>query len=90
MLYVKFDDFEDVSVMGNEKDHGMFIPIKDGNVYAECERCGVVERITSPCEFIASTFRSRVNFNEGYELCEKYRKMIPLRMAYIPVPKNEY
>ena len=22
MLYVKFDDFEDVSVMGNEKDHG--------------------------------------------------------------------
>ena len=58
MLYVKFDDFEDVSVMGNEKDHGMFIPIKDGNVYAECERCGVVERITSPCEFIASTFRS--------------------------------
>lgn len=71
MLYVKFDDFEDVSVMGNEKDHGMFITIKDGNVYAECERCGVVERITSPCEFIASTFRSRVNFNEGYELCEK-------------------
>ncbi len=38
MLYVKFDDFEDVSVMGNEKDHGRFIPIKDGNVYAECER----------------------------------------------------
>ena len=32
MLYVKFDDFEDVSVMGNEKDHGRFIPIKDGNV----------------------------------------------------------
>ena len=67
----------------------MFIPIKDGNVYAECERCGVVERITSPCEFTASTFRSRVNFNEGYELCEKCRKMIPLRMAYIPVPKDE-
>ncbi|RFT28007.1 hypothetical protein CG405_07695, partial [Gardnerella vaginalis] len=22
MLYVKFDDFEDVSVMGNEKDRG--------------------------------------------------------------------
>ncbi len=30
-----------------------------------------------------------MNFNEGYELCEKYRKMIPLRMVYIPVPKDE-
>lgn len=34
MLYVKFDDFEDVSVMGNEKDHGMFIPTTASNEFA--------------------------------------------------------
>ncbi len=28
MLYVKFDDFEDVSVMGNEKDHGCLFQLR--------------------------------------------------------------
>lgn len=71
MLYVKFDNFENVSVIGDAKNHGMIISIRYENAYAECERCSFVERIASPCAFIAGSFKQRTNFNEGYEFCDK-------------------
>ncbi len=70
MLYVKFDNFEDISVVDDAKDHGMAVLIRDENVYFECERCRLVEKIPSPCEFIARSSKQRTNFNKGYELCD--------------------
>lgn len=39
MLYVKFDNFEDISVVDDSKDHGMAVLIRDENVYFESGRC---------------------------------------------------
>lgn len=57
--------------MGDEKDYGMAVLIRDENVYAECERCGLVEKILSLFVFIVGFFKQRTNFNEDDELCDR-------------------
>lgn len=71
MLYVKFDNFDEIAVMGNKRSHGMFIPIKDDNIYQLCERCGSLEKVKEPCEIIASSIDIKSDFSEGYELCDR-------------------
>lgn len=83
MLYVKFDSFDDVEVMGDKKDHGMFVPNKDDNVYAECERCGAIENIKSPCDFIVRSAPARTTFKEGYELCNKCTEEVEKLRKYL-------
>ena len=38
----------------------MFVPIIDNNVYAECERYGVIEIIKSHSDFIVRSAQARI------------------------------
>ncbi|WEG34465.1 hypothetical protein PYS61_02415 [Amygdalobacter indicium] len=49
----------------------MFVPIIDNNIYADCERGGVIEKIKSLCNFIVRSAPARITFKEVYELYTK-------------------
>lgn len=49
----------------------MFVHIIDNNIYADCERCGVIEKIKSLCNFIVRSAPARITFKEGYEFYTK-------------------
>lgn len=82
MLYIKFDNFDDIESLGDKKDYSMFVTIIDNNVYAECERCGVIENIKSLCDFIVRSAPTRITFKEGYELCNKCTEEVEKTMDF--------
>lgn len=83
MLYVKIESFDEIIVMGNEQDCGMFIPISDDNVYAVCERCDEIDRLENPCQFIAKSSDTRATFKDEYELCDKCTEDVRILKKYL-------
>ena len=71
ILYIKSDNFDDIESLGDKKNHSIFVPIIDNNIYADCERCGVIENIKSLCDFIVRSAPARITFKEVYELYDK-------------------
>lgn len=70
MLYIKFDSFDDIEVMGGKKDHGIFVLIMDDNVHAECEKCGAIENIILLSVLLSCQYRQELPSKKAMNFVE--------------------
>ena len=69
--------------MGDKKDHSMYVPIINNNIYADCERCGVIKKIKSLYDFIVRSAPTRITSKKGYELYNKCTEEIEKLSKYL-------
>lgn len=89
ILYIKFDNFDDIESLGDKKDYSMYVPIINNNIYADCERCGVIKNIKYLCDFIVRSAPTRITSKKGYELYNKCTEEIEKLSKYLKLDDKQ-
>ena len=63
--------------------HLYFTLYTNNNIYADCERCGVIKNIKSLCDFIVRSAPTRITSKKGYELYNKCTEEIEKLSKYL-------